>query len=86
MLDVLTSPVHPPRGELRGKAVNCLKTFWNQLFTYLKDGRYDIDNSTADCFIRPLADERKNLLFFCWQSYGKCIDCLSYADIYLPHE
>lgn len=63
-LDVLTSPVHPPRGELMGKAVNCLKTFWNQLFTYLKDGRYNIDNSTADCFIRPLADERKNLLFF----------------------
>lgn len=63
-LDVLTSPVHPPRGELMDKAVNYLKTFWNQLFAYLDNGRYDIDNSIAERFIRPLAGERKNSLFF----------------------
>ena len=34
------------------------------LFSYLIDGRYDIDNSIAEHFIRPLADERKNSLFF----------------------
>lgn len=63
-LDVLASPVHPPRGELMDKAVNYLKTFWKQLFAYLNDGRYDIDNSIAERFIRPLAGERKNSLFF----------------------
>ena len=33
-------------------------------FAYLNDGRYDIDNSIAERFIRPLAGERKNSLFF----------------------
>ncbi len=31
---------------------------------YLKEGCYNIDNSLADCFIRSLAGERKNWLFF----------------------
>ena len=31
---------------------------------YLHNDRYDIDNSIAERFIRPLAGERKNLLFF----------------------
>ena len=35
-----------------------------QLFVYLDDGRYDIDNSIAERFIRPLEGERKNSLFF----------------------
>lgn len=63
-LDVLLSPTHPPRGELMDKAVNYLQVFWKQLFAYLNDGRYDIDNSIAERFIRPLAGERKNSLFF----------------------
>lgn len=63
-LDVLLSATHPPRGELMDKAVNYLQTFWKQLFAYLNDGRYDIDNSIAERFIRPLAGERKNSLFF----------------------
>lgn len=46
------------------KAVNYLQTFWKQPFAYLNDGRYDIDNSIAERFIRPLAGERKNSLFF----------------------
>lgn len=46
------------------KAVNYLKNFWNQLFAYLKDGHYSIDNTIAERFIRPLAGERKNSLFF----------------------
>ena len=58
------SPTHPPRGELMDKAVNYLQFFWKQLFAYLNDGRYDIDNSIAERFIRPLAGERKNSLFF----------------------
>ena len=63
-LNVLTSEEHPPRGDLMEKAVNYLKNFWNQIFAYLKDGRYSIDNSIAERFIRPLAGERKNSLFF----------------------
>ena len=44
-LNVLTSEGHPPWGDLMEKAVNYLKNFWNQLFAYLKDGRYSIDNT-----------------------------------------
>lgn len=63
-LDVLLSATHPPRGELMEKVVNYLQVFWKQLFAYLNDGRYDIDNSIAELFICPLAGERKNSLFF----------------------
>lgn len=40
-----------------------LQTFGKQLFAYLNDGNYDIDNSIAERFIRLLAGERKNMLF-----------------------
>ena len=46
------------------KALRYLDTFWDQLFVYLKDGSYTIDNSIAERFIRSLAGERKNSLFF----------------------
>ena len=36
----------------------------SNLFSYLNNNRYDIDNSIAERFIRPLAGERKNSLFF----------------------
>ncbi len=58
-LDVLLFPIHPPRVELMNKTVNYLQVFWKQLFAYLNDGRYDIDNSTAECFICLLAGEHK---------------------------
>lgn len=60
----MLSAMHPPRGELMEKALNYLNTFWTQLFAYLKDGCYTIDNSIAERFIRPLSGERKNSLFF----------------------
>ena len=41
-----------------------MNTFWTQLFAYLNDGSYSTDNSIAERFIRPLAGERKNSLFF----------------------
>jgi len=63
-LDVLLSDGHPPRGELMEKAISYMNTFWTQLFAYLNDGSYSIDNSIAERFIRPLAGERKNSLFF----------------------
>jgi len=63
-LDVLLSDDHPPRGELMEKAINYMNTFGTQLFACLNDGSYSIDNSIAERFIRPLAGERKNSLFF----------------------
>lgn len=63
-LNALLSEGHPPRGELMEKALRYLDTFWKQLFAYTHDGSYTIDNSIAERFIRPLAGERKNSLFF----------------------
>ena len=63
-LDALLSDAHPPRGDLMEKAISYMNTFWTQLFAYLNDGSYSIDNSIAERFIRPLAGERKNSLFF----------------------
>lgn len=60
----MTSSAHPPRSELMDKTMNYFHTLWKQLFAYLNDGRYNIDNSIAKRFIRPLASERKNSLFF----------------------
>jgi hypothetical protein len=50
---------------LMEKAINYMTTFWNQLFMYLKDGRYTIDNLAAERAIRPLTIERKNSNSFC---------------------
>ena len=63
-MDVLLAEGHPPRGELMEKAVRYLDTFWTQIFAYTNDGRYSIDNNAAERWIRPLAGERKNSLFF----------------------
>ena len=48
--------------------------------------RYDIDNSIAERFIRPLAGERKNSLFFVSSRMAKCLGGLSYAAINMPNE
>jgi len=54
----------------KGAVVNCdetwyyLNIFWNQLILYLKDGRYNIDNSLAARTLRPMTVERKNSLTF----------------------
>ncbi len=63
-LDALLADDHPIRGELMEKALRYLKTFWTQLFNYLKNGDYTIDNTVAERCIRPLSGERKNSLFF----------------------
>lgn len=55
---------HPPRSELMDKALNYMFTYWKQLTAWRKDGRYDIDNTLAERYIRPLSGERKNSLFF----------------------
>ena len=54
------------QGEVTSKIIqnNYLKSFWNQLILYLKDGRYSIDNSLAERTLRPMTVERKNSLTF----------------------
>ena len=44
-LDKLLADTSGMRGDLMNKALNYLKSFWNQLVLYLKDGRYGIDHS-----------------------------------------
>lgn len=48
-----------PMGDLMLKVLHYLQHFWNQLFAYLKDGLYCIDNNIAERSIRPMTVERK---------------------------
>ena len=64
LLDFMKSGNAPRYGSLMEKAVSYFDHFWNQVFLYRKDGDYTIDNSLAERCIRPLANERKNSLFF----------------------
>ena len=63
-LDKLLADGNSMRGDLMQKALNYLKSFWDQLILYLKDGRYCIDNSLAERTLRPMTVERKNSLTF----------------------
>ena len=68
-LDKLLADGNGMRGDLMHKALNYLKSFWDQLFLYIKDGRYCIDrsalplgsskNSLAERTLRPMTVERK---------------------------
>ena len=53
-LDKLLADSSGMRGDLMNKALNYLKSFWNQLILYVKDGRYSIDNSLAERTLRPM--------------------------------
>ena len=64
LLDLMKSENAPRHGSLMKKAVGYLDHFWDQIFLYRKDGNYTIDSSLAERYIRPLANERKNSLFF----------------------
>ena len=51
------------------------------LFSYLIDGRYDIDNSIAERFIRVNARTRCSLLAAAWQMYRQpIIRCSQHAE------
>ncbi len=52
------------RSQYYTEALNYLNRFWKEIFAYLDDGELPIDNSLAERCIRPLANERKNSLFF----------------------
>lgn len=63
LYDMLANP-EESRSELMSKALNYLKTFWNQIFAYRNDGEYSIDNLPAERALRPVTVQRKNSLFF----------------------
>ena len=65
-LIAFSPPANPDesRSELMSKALNYLKTFWNQIFAYRNDGEYSIDNLPAKRALRPVTVQRKNSLFF----------------------
>ncbi|MCF2594575.1 transposase [Bacteroides caecigallinarum] len=65
-LIAFSPPANPDesRSELMGKALNYLKNFWNQIFSYRNEGEYSIDNMAAERAIRPITVQRKNSLFF----------------------
>lgn len=50
---------------LMGKAIRYFKKFETQLFAYMKDGRYTIDNLIAERAIRSFTVERNNAPTFC---------------------
>ncbi|WP_106830635.1 IS66 family transposase [Parabacteroides pacaensis] len=53
-----------PKGDLMQKALNYFMHTWDCVMAYRHDGRYEIDNSVVERFIRLLTVERKNSLFF----------------------
>lgn len=63
-IDSMKSAGHPPRSEMLDKALHYMDDFWKQLFAYRNDGRYSIDNTLAERFMRPISGERKNSLFY----------------------
>lgn len=63
-LKYLKSDAAPQQGDLMKKAVRYFDHFWEQVWRYQNDGEYTIDNNLAERFIRPLANGRKNSLFF----------------------
>jgi transposase len=53
---------HLPQ-SLMGKAISYTQNIWNELQTYLDDGRAEIDNNLVENAIRPTAVGKKNWLF-----------------------
>lgn len=46
------------------ETLNYLHKFWEEAFTYIKDGRYPISNNLAERAVRPFTTKRKNSLYF----------------------
>ena len=54
-LDGLIGKIELPSDKLIAKALKYMVTLWDQLFLYVKDGRYIIDNLATERNIRLLA-------------------------------
>lgn len=45
-------------------ALNYLDTFWDNIFSYIQNGCYPIDNNSAERAVRPLTTQRNSMLHF----------------------
>lgn len=52
------------RSSYMTEALNYLNRFWKEVFNYLKDGNFPIDNNAAERAVRPFTTKRKNSLHF----------------------
>ena len=52
------------RSPFYTKALNYLKHFWNEIFAYLQDGEFPIDNNLTERTIRKLTIQRNNSLHY----------------------
>ena len=84
-LETLSADGHPPGGELMEKAVRYLGSFWKQLFRYLVDGLYSIDNNIAERnpFPRRGAEELAVLRL---AQDGQGLGHVSYRDSDVPDD
>ena len=49
-------------------AITYLDNAWKEVFAYRQNGDFTIDNMAAERAIKPLANQRKNSLFYCSES------------------
>ena len=52
------------RSQYYTEALNYLNHFWNEIFAFLKDGEFPIDNNLAERTIRKLTTQRNNSLHY----------------------
>lgn len=63
-LDVQLAKEESERSPYLTEALNYLNKFWNEIFSYQKDGNYPIDNNIAERAIRKLTTRRNNSLHY----------------------
>ena len=70
-----------------GKALNYINNHWDQLQTYLADGRLPIDNNEVEQLMKQVALGRKNWLFIGSVAAGKrAADLLTLASSALRND
>lgn len=52
------------RSQYYTEALNYLNHFWNEIFAYLQDGDFPIDNNLVERTIRKLTTQRNNSLHY----------------------
>lgn len=58
------------RSQYYTEAINYLNHFWNNIFAYLQDGEFPIDNNFAERTILKLTTQRNNSLHYGSEAVG----------------
>ena len=66
----LSQPSVLPKSSM-GKAIGYVLNQWTALMAYTTDGRFEIDNKTAERALRPIAAGRKGWQFFLNEGGGE---------------